>query len=221
MIREVFFDVNETLTDFSELFVVAKQIELSDEEVRTWFSSLLRDGFALAINQHPANFRELGKQLFTSMIMEKGVKVDDETIGHFLNAFASLPAHPDLAPTVRDLVASGFSVNTLSNGSAEIARRLMKSEGIDDLVSRYLSVSEIVWKPHPLAYKFALDSVEVEASACVLVAVHPWDIHGAIEAGMRAVWINRGRSHYPSYFHQPTKTVDTLQKLPSALVTIS
>lgn len=33
----------------------------------------------------------------------------------------------------------------------------------------------------------------------MLVAVHPWDIHGAA-AGLRTAWINRTGATYPSYF---------------------
>jgi 2-haloacid dehalogenase len=51
----------------------------------------------------------------------------------------------------------------------------------------------------------------------LLVAVHPWDIHGAARAGLRTAWINRTGARYPSYFRAPDITVAALTELPPAL----
>lgn len=37
----------------------------------------------------------------------------------------------------------------------------------------------------------------------LLIAVHPWDIHGAHEAGLRTAWINRTGVQYPAYSARP------------------
>ena len=34
-------------------------------------------------------------------------------------------------------------------------------------------------------------------------AVHPWDIHGAHQAGLRTGWITRQHTPYPGYFAAP------------------
>jgi 2-haloacid dehalogenase len=52
-----------------------------------------------------------------------------------------------------------------------------------------------------LAYAARLCSVPV--GQMLLVAAHPWDIHGAREAGMRAGWIVRRQAPYPGYFAAP------------------
>lgn len=54
-------------------------------------------------------------------------------------------------------------------------------------------------------------------SRLVLVAVHPWDVHGAARSGLRTVWLNRTGGSYPSYFQAPEFTVTALTELPSAL----
>ncbi|BAS11180.1 haloacetate dehalogenase H-2 [Arthrobacter sp. Hiyo4] len=51
----------------------------------------------------------------------------------------------------------------------------------------------------------------------LLVAVHPWDIHGAARAGMRTAWLNRSGGSYPEHFQDPDFTVTTLTGLPTAL----
>ena len=37
----------------------------------------------------------------------------------------------------------------------------------------------------------------------MLVAVHPWDCHGARQAGLQAGFVNRDSVHYPPYFDAP------------------
>jgi 2-haloacid dehalogenase len=51
----------------------------------------------------------------------------------------------------------------------------------------------------------------------MLVAVHPWDIHGAAKAGLKTAWLNRAGADYPSYFQSPDVTVGALTELPAAL----
>jgi 2-haloacid dehalogenase len=51
----------------------------------------------------------------------------------------------------------------------------------------------------------------------LLVAVHPWDIHGAARAGLSTAWINRRGGPYPDYFLAPDHTVSALDELAAAL----
>ena len=51
----------------------------------------------------------------------------------------------------------------------------------------------------------------------LLVAVHPWDIHGAARAGLQTAWVNRSGAAYPSYFAAPDHVVDSVQELSGSL----
>lgn len=54
------------------------------------------------------------------------------------------------------------------------------------------------------AYRYALSSCRVGvASKAMLVAVHPWDVEGAHNAGLATAWINRSVTRYPGYFARP------------------
>jgi 2-haloacid dehalogenase len=52
----------------------------------------------------------------------------------------------------------------------------------------------------------------------LLVAVHPWDIHGAHEAGLRTGWISRQHLPYPGYFSGPELQAPNLGTLAEAIV---
>ncbi len=51
----------------------------------------------------------------------------------------------------------------------------------------------------------------------MLVAVHPWDIHGAHEAGLMTAWVDRSGSPYPTCFAAPDLTVAGLPELAARL----
>jgi 2-haloacid dehalogenase len=51
----------------------------------------------------------------------------------------------------------------------------------------------------------------------LLVAVHPWNIHGAHAAGMRTAWLNRHGGQYPAYFTTPDLQVPDLPSLAQQL----
>ena len=73
------------------------------------------------------------------------------------------------------------------------------------------------WKPVRTSYEHAAATCEADPADMVLVAVHPWDIHGAARAGLRTAWVNRAGVGYPGYFQAPDFTVTALTGLPAAL----
>ena len=71
-----------------------------------------------------------------------------------------------------------------------------------------------MWKPAAAAYQVALDACGLDdPTQAALVAVHPWDLHGAKRAGLRTIWINRRGATYPSYFAAPDLTVRSFEQL--------
>ncbi len=50
-----------------------------------------------------------------------------------------------------------------------------------------------------------------------MIAVHPWDLHGAARAGMRTAWIDRYGSPYPQYARTPDLRVSGVRELAARL----
>lgn len=121
-----------------------------------------------------------------------------------LAAFAELPAHRDVAPAFERLADAGIPVLALTNGGADTTAALIERAGLTSLVSRILSVQSIGhWKPQPEPYRYAANEAAVEPSRLALVAVHPWDLHGAPSAGLVTGWVNRTGRTFPAVFAHP------------------
>jgi 2-haloacid dehalogenase len=208
------FDVNETLSDMSGMQSHFEAVGAPPALAAAWFASLLRDGFALTVTGDNPDFADLAATSLRGMLAAHGVVEADAAGERVMGAFTSLPVHDDVVLGVRALARAGIRLVTLSNGSTLVARGLVERGGIADQFERLLSVQDApAWKPSRGAYEYALGVCDVAANESMLVAVHPWDIHGAAHAGMGTVWLNRSNLTYPPYFRSPDLQVGSLVEL--------
>ena len=216
--RLIIFDVNETLSDMSSLQQRFADVGMPSTGAGTWFAGLLRDGFALTVTGANPAFADLAAESLRGLLGDRDEEQVEDDVQHVMSGFTSLAVHPDVVQGVRALRALDVRLVTLSNGASSVAEDLLERAGITDCFTDLLSVSEApAWKPAQSAYEHALRCCAVEPAEAMLVAVHPWDIHGAHEAGLQTGWINRDRRRYPGFFSQPdvtaTSVVDLARKL--------
>ncbi|GAB4100579.1 haloacid dehalogenase type II [Sinomonas halotolerans] len=214
----IVFDVNETLSDMSGLGPRFVEAGAPAELAKLWFAMVLREGFALAAAGDSARFSDLATEILASLLREAGVADEEATASRLTSSIADLPLHRDAAEGIHALRAAGHRLVTLSNGSSQVVERLVGAAGIQDQFERILSVEDApAWKPHRDAYRHAAAECGVGPEEMLLVAVHPWDIHGAARAGLQTAWVNRSGAAYPPYFARPDLTLTSLGGLVRAL----
>ncbi len=101
---------------------------------------------------------------------------------------------PDAPPLFAALRERGIRIGVLSNTlwTRDEHERIFARDGVLEVLHGAVYSSEIPWtKPHPSAFRAALDAVEVDdPSAAVFVGDRPFeDIHGSRSVGMRAVLV--------------------------------
>ena len=208
----VIFDVNETLSDLSPLAARFEDAGAPGELLATWFAATLRDGIALAASGSYADFRDVGRANLLQLLPTP------EAAEHVLDGFAALHVHPDVPDGIRILREADIRIATLTNGAAEIARGLLARAGLEALVERNLDVSAVRrWKPAPDPYLYACSELGVEPAQAVLVAAHPWDVHGARLARLRGAWLDRRGLPYPAVFEPPVWSGRDLPSLARAV----
>lgn len=217
--RVIVFDVNETLSDMTALSTRFTDVGVPARVAQLWFSSVLREGFALTVVDASQPFATIGREVLRDLLDETTLSRSmDEAIEHILSAFTGLPVHPDVIGGVHALREAGLRLVTLSNGAAHVAENLLDAAGIRGEFEHVLSVEDAgAWKPDRRAYQYAARVCDTELARMMMVAVHPWDIDGAARAAMSTAWVNRADRHYPSYAAPPTVTVTGLQGLPDTL----
>lgn len=215
----ILFDVNETLSDMAPMAERFRYVGAPPELAKLWFASLLRDGFALtAAGANPA-FADVGAEVLRGLLqsfdLDRGL---DDAVQHVMDGMAALELHPDVVPGTGALKAGRYRLATLSNGSTRLADKLFSNAGIRDDFEMLLSVEDApAWKPDARAYEYAAGKLGLQVSGLLLVAVHPWDIHGASSAGAQTAWLNRGRGAYPEHFKPADYEVHALPELAEVL----
>ena len=209
-------DVNETLSDLRPLGDVFADLGLERSAADLWFAQVLREGFALAAVGGEAAFADIGRAL--AAVQLRAADLDPAGADRVIEAFTGLDVHPDVRTGLPALRAAGLRLVTLSNGSASVARSLLERAGLIDQVELVLSVEDAgAWKPAARAYDHGLRRAGVDAASVGLVAVHPWDVHGAMAAGLQGFLLTRDRVAPAPYLDEPTLVVRDLDELAARL----
>lgn len=230
--KAIVLDVNGTLFPASAAAPAFKELGLDPVHVDAWFASVLRDALAIQTAKEGAgsrgggefvSFAQLGAYHLARLLGEAGIKgVDPEdAMRSVARAWREAAMFPDIPPALRRLAAAGIKVSVLTNGSVEvIAGPLVASNGLEGVVTTLLDVSMAqAWKTSPTVYRFAAERLGCAPSDVMMVASHPWDIHGALSAGLRGAYVMRCPSEpHPPYLLQPDCVVPDFAELADVLV---
>lgn len=216
-VNVIVFDVNETVSDMSPLGGAFAAAGAPEHLAALWFSGILRDGFAATAAGDNTAFAQIAQDSVTRLLSDHGVPSVQAGVESIMGTLRALKVHADVVPGIEALHPLTELV-TLSNGPTTVAEALLGEAGIQQHFTRLLSVEDApAWKPARAAYQFAADQCGTDLQRMMLVAVHPWDLHGAHAAGMRTAWINRTNTQYPAYFSRPDIEVPDLPSLAARL----
>jgi putative hydrolase of the HAD superfamily len=115
-------------------------------------------------------------------------------LGNYLDFWAPHTiADPEAAPLLNELRAIGLKIGVLSNTMWPRShhQEVFMRDDLLDLIDAAAYTSEMpVAKPHEEAFRTIAGSLGVNPAECVFVGDRLWDdIHGAQQAGMRAILI--------------------------------
>jgi len=186
------FDVIETLFDPSPIDAAMVELGLPKGSLKVWFARFLRDAFALEIIGQYKPFKEIATGTFEVMCRAQDLAVDEAKIAGVLARFATLPAHPDVKAGFEAVRAAGIRMITLTNGNAEVTRKMLEQAGLDGFIERGISIDEVGhWKPAKAVYLHAAKTMQVEPQEMALIAAHDWDTAGAGRAGLTTGGVER------------------------------
>lgn len=215
------FDVYGTLIDTAG--VVAKLEGLVGADARA-FSDLWRDkqleySFRRALMKRYRDFAVCVGESLDYCAARFSVTLTPEGRQSLLDAFSVLPPFDDALTCLDEFDAGEFDLYALSNGSRNAVKRLLASAGIADRFVDIVSVEEIeTFKPDPAVYRHFLKRANVGAEHAWLISGNPFDVIGALSAGLHAAWVKRMPSAvYDPWDIEPTVTVSSLDELPARI----
>ena len=203
MRRAVLFDVLGTLFTFEPL-----QKKLRPAALEAWLGRLLHSATSLTLAGRYAPFTDLAESTLRTTVAKLALKQDAAAI---LATLSELPPDPDADAAFDRLERAGLLIGVLTNGDERLTRALLNSAGLEERVAEIVSVEEVeLYKPHPATYRHAAERLGVEPKRVTLIAAHAWDVVGAKEAGLDAVWIDRLEHEWPFPKGKPRRVAHDL-----------
>ena len=211
------FDVYGTLIDTHGMVSKLRETagDKAEEFSRIWRQKQLEYSFRRGLMQNYESFAVCTRNALDYTCAYCKVPLIGVQKEELLDSYRTLPAFGDVEGSLKALKASGFRIFAFSNGSAEAVETLLAAAGIRELFLGVVSVEDLrSFKPNPAVYSYFLRKSGVTGAGAWLISGNPFDVIGAVSAGMRAVWVKRSpEAIFDPWGIAPTLTVSSLSGL--------
>ena len=186
------FDVNQTMLDLNALRPQFARVFGDGKALDEWFSLLLHYSLVVTVADAYADFATVGRAVLEMLASTKGVKLSSEDATRILQGVLTMPAYPDVPDGLKRLRAAGFRMVTLTNSSPAAVKAQLQNAGLTQYFDESISVDSVRrFKPDLEVYRSAAAHLGAQPAELLLIAAHPWDVFGALEAGWQAAFIAR------------------------------
>lgn len=211
------FDVYGTLIDTHGVISVLEKYVGNDAAAfsHTWREKQLEYSFRRGLMQNYENFAVCTSNALDYTSTCYKAPLSAEIKKELMGVYKSLPAFADVEIGLALAKKAGFRMFAFSNGSMEVVEALLSNAGLRDYFIGVVSVDEIKsFKPNPAVYSHFLRRADAVVADAWLVSSNPFDVIGAISAGMRAAWVKRAADAiFDPWGIEPTITINNLANL--------
>ena len=197
-IRAITFDVYAALFDtpgglthaVAELFNQRGHAGDSFAVARAWRQKQ-REYLLVAnsLDREPASNRKAIEAAVHHTLRDLAPPLTRDEVRALVVAWERLPPWPEAADVLTEVRRRRLIVATLSNGDGDMLRTLLAALPV--AFDHVISTEGGKFKPHPSAYRRALEILGFETAELLHVAGAATDAMGATAAGIRTVWVNR------------------------------
>jgi 2-haloacid dehalogenase len=214
----VLFDVLETLVALEPLRQRFIDVGRPGHELELFFARTLRDGMAFTLAGDAPPFRALA---MAALATTAGHTLTGDQLDHVLDGFTELPLQPDAEPAFDLLAEAGIDCYAFTHGSARVIESALGRAGLAHKLNGVLSAESInAFKPPARVYHWACDQAGARPEETALVAVHSWDTHGAVRAGLVAGFATRLEGALPEVVERPHVVAERVDQVAAGLVAL-
>lgn len=166
---------------------------------------------ANSLDREPASNRKAIEASAWYALRSLDPPLSAEEVGALVDAWEDLPPWPEAVEVLEEVRRRGLVLATLSNGDEDMLRALVANLGVS--FDRVISTEGGKFKPHPSAYRRALEALGVRREEWLHVAGGAPDAAGATAAGIRTVWVNRQADAVIDSRYSPAHQVTDLRAI--------
>jgi len=223
-IRTITIDLDDTL------WPIAPVIARAEKRMRDWLAKhyprvtemfspeAMMEIRAEVIEQHGNRIHDLMfmRRTVLGRVSEAagyGTDLVDDAFAIFTEERNIVDVFPDVRPTLSALKSS-YALIAVTNGNADLDKI-----GLRDLFDEVVSAAQAgAAKPSPEIFDQAVRAGGAQAQQTLHVGDHPEaDVHGARQAGLKAVWVNRNGDGWPEELPEPDGIIEDIASLAGLL----
>lgn len=211
------FDVYGTLIDTHGVLTSLEKLvgDKAKDFSNTWRDKQLEYSFRKGLMQNYETFAVCTSQALDYTCASYGVNLSIEQKKELMAIYRVLPAFDDAKEGLTQLREAGNRLFAFSNGASDALEVLLSNAGIRELFLGVVSVDDIKsFKPNPAVYSLFLRKSGSTGGESWLISSNPFDVIGAISAGMKSAWVRRSpEAIFDPWGIEPTITVSSLLEL--------
>ena len=132
----------------------------------------------------------------------------------FMAEYAKLRAFGDASLVLKQLHEKGIETAILSNGSREMLRTVVHSNGLESYLDQVVTVEDVkLFKTAPQSYQLLIDAFSFKKEEILFVSSNAWDAVGASWFGYDVFWVNRSNLPFEEIGPLPTYQGNSLSAL--------
>jgi 2-haloacid dehalogenase len=215
------FDVYGTLIDTGGVVTALREGVGDKAEALSaaWREKQLEYSFRRGLMQNYRDFSVCTRQALDFACASLNLPIPPEAKENLLAAYRKLPAFTDAAGCLAAMRQENARLFAFSNGLREDVLSLLENAGIDQYFEDVISCDEVrSFKPNPAVYAHFLRRSGAAGNEAWMISGNPFDVIGALSAGMKAAWIRRSpKAVFDPWEFQPTVTSASLTELAGAI----
>ncbi len=221
MTKTLAFDVYGTLIDTHGVVDLLDSM-VGDKAVgfsQAWRDKQLEYSFRRALMGRYESFAVCTRQALDHTVEAFGITLAEANREQLMMHYLELPVFADVEECLLRLQTAGHRLYAFSNGTREAVDRLLNNAAIRHFFIDIVSVDEIkTFKPDPATYRHFLKRSNASEQHSWLVSSNPFDVLGAISAGLSAAWVQRSnQAVFDPWNIEPTVSISTLAELGGCL----
>lgn len=218
------FDVYGTLIDTAGIAARLRTHvgERASEFSSFWRAKQLEYAFRRGLMQNYRDFSVCTRQALDYTCLLFKAPIDEAAKAALMDSYRSLPPYPDARDGLAKLKGSGLRLFAFSMGRASDVQGLLEQADLAQYFHGSVTLEEAqMFKPSPAAYSYFLRRAGTTGAQAWLVSGNPFDVIGAVSAGMSGAWVKRSPDAVLDPWEiEPTLIVETLPALNDALLRI-
>ena len=213
-IKVIIFDAYGTLFDVNSAAEKCKE-KIGDKWesfANYWRTTQLEYTWLRSLMKRHKDFWQVTEDSLDKSLL--AFKIDPNMRSELLNLYKILNTFPEVKEVLKNLKEKKYKISILSNGTPDLLNGLVNSNNLEKMFDDIFSVEEVgIYKPDAKVYDMPIKKYEVAKNEVAFLSANTWDVSGAGNFGLNAIWVNRNKNIFDKLDYIPHNEINNLNGL--------